>query len=281
MIQRVRLAAIALMVLLAAGLMPAQGQDAKGCQDHPLFTRMPDFIIDSCKVAEFDAFEFDVTKGGRLEKVRVEGRKIVISYRLRTGATRPGAIEIIQNHANAIKAIGGTVLRQQTGIATLMIGKDGKEIWAKVAAGQVGSVYELTTVEKAAMIQEVVADAASLARQIGDTGRVAVYGIFFDFNKSDLKAESKPALDEIARLLTRDPQLKLLVVGHTDNVGEIRYNMALSQARAEAVVRALVTDYKVDAGRLGPYGVGPLSPVASNKTEQGRAGNRRVELVGR
>jgi OOP family OmpA-OmpF porin len=278
MIKKLFLALGVLGLLVVPGTWAA-GQDAKDCQDHPLFTRMPDFVIATCKSNDFDFFEFDVTKDGRLEKVRVEGKKTVINYRLKTGGAKPGQLEIIQNHVNAVKAIGGTVMRQQTGVATLRVAKDGKEAWAKVLAGQGGTAYELTIVERAAMDQVVTADAASMAAAIGNTGRVALYGIYFDFDKADLKPESKPALDEIAKLLAQDPQLKLYVVGHTDNVGEIGYNMTLSQARAEAVVKALVTGYKIDAGRLKPYGVGPLSPVSSNASEEGRAKNRRVELV--
>jgi OOP family OmpA-OmpF porin len=278
MIKKLFLALGVLGLLVVPGTWAA-GQDAKDCQDHPLFTRMPDFVIATCKSNDFDFFEFDVTKDGRLEKVRVEGKKTVINYRLKTGGAKPGQLEIIQNHVNAVKAIGGTVMRQQTGVATLRVAKDGKEAWAKVLAGQGGTAYELTIVERAAMDQVVTADAASMAAAIGNTGRVALYGIYFDFDKADLKPESKPALDEISKLLAQDPQLKLYVVGHTDNVGEIGYNMTLSQARAEAVVKALVTGYKIDAGRLKPYGVGPLSPVSSNASEEGRAKNRRVELV--
>ncbi len=278
---RARRSVLVLALAILVLSVPAQAgeQDAKGCRDHPLFTRMPDFVISGCRVSDFDFFEFDVTKEGRLEKVRVEGRKTVIDYRLKAGAGKPGALDIIQNHVNAVKAIGGNVLRQQTGVATLTAAKGGKETWAKVAAGQVGSYYALTIVEKAAMAQEVVADAAGMAREIGNTGRVAVYGIYFDFNKSDLKPESKPTIEEIDKLLRQDPKLTLYVVGHTDNVGEVGYNMTLSQARAEAVAKTLVTDYKVEAGRLKPYGVGPLAPVASNDNEEGRAKNRRVELV--
>jgi OOP family OmpA-OmpF porin len=69
------------------------------------------------------------------------------------------------------------------------------------------------------------------------------------------------------------------VVGHTDSVGKIDYNMQLSNARAEAVVKTLITKYGVSQNRLDSYGVGPLAPVASNETEEGRALNRRVELV--
>jgi outer membrane protein OmpA-like peptidoglycan-associated protein len=273
------LAAFVALGFLALGGASAQGQDAKDCQDHPFFTRMPEFVIASCKVNDFDYFDFDVTKDGRLEKARVEGRKTVISYRLKAGGAKPGQLEIVQNHVNAIKAIGGTVLRQQSGVATLLVAKDGKETWAKVLAGQAGTGYELTIVERAAMSQAVIADAASMAAAIGATGKVALYGIYFDFDKAVLKPESKGALDEIAKLLAQDPGLKLYVVGHTDNVGEIAYNMTLSQSRAEAVVRALVTEYRIGADRLKPYGVGPLAPVESNATEGGRAKNRRVELV--
>ncbi len=279
---RIPLMAVFALAILAPSVPAAAAeQDAKGCRDHPLFTRMPDFVISGCKASDFDSFEFDVTKGGRLEKVRVEGKKTVIDYRLKAGAAKPGQLDIVQNHVNAVKAAGGSVLRQQTGVATLMAAREGRETWAKVAAGQVGSYYGLTIVEKAAMTQEVKADASGMAREIAGTGRVAVYGIYFDFNSSVLKPESKPTLEEIAKLLGQDPKLKLYVVGHTDNVGETGYNMDLSRARAEAVAKALMADYKVEAGRLSAYGVGPLAPVASNGSEEGRAKNRRVELVER
>ena len=97
--------------------------------------------------------------------------------------------------------------------------------------------------------------------------------------KADVKPESDPALKEIAKLLQQDNGLKLYVVGHTDNVGKFSYNIKLSQARADAVVKKLVTDYGMSADRLKPHGVGPLAPVSSNKTEEGQALNRRVELV--
>jgi outer membrane protein OmpA-like peptidoglycan-associated protein len=129
------------------------------------------------------------------------------------------------------------------------------------------------------MKQEVTADAKFMAEGISTTGHVAIYGIYFDFNKSDVKPESEPALSEIAKLLTGTPNLKVFIVGHTDNVGGVDYNMKLSQARADAVVKALTTKYKANPQRLKAYGVGQLAPVAPNKTEEGRAKNRRVELV--
>ncbi len=101
----------------------------------------------------------------------------------------------------------------------------------------------------------------------------------FDFNKSDVKPESEPALQEINKLLSNNPNLKVFIVGHTDNVAGADYNMKLSQARADAVVKVLTAKYKVNPKSLKAYGVGQLAPVAPNKSEEGRAKNRRVELV--
>ncbi|MCL0075116.1 OmpA family protein [Thermodesulfovibrionales bacterium] len=123
--------------------------------------------------------------------------------------------------------------------------------------------------------------AGTMLGDIAKVGHVAIYGIHFDFGKADVKPESDPVLKEIARLLQQNPNLKLHVVGHTDNVGDLTYNMKLSQGRADAVVKELVSKHGVDANRLKAHGVGPLSPMASNKTEEGRAKNRRVELVER
>lgn len=125
----------------------------------------------------------------------------------------------------------------------------------------------------------VTVQSAEMARAISDTGRVALYGIYFDTNEAEVKSESDPTLVQIAQLLKDSPDLKLLVVGHTDNVGSFPFNMELSQRRAAAVADALTARYGVSEDRLMPVGVSFASPVASNKTEDGRAKNRRVELV--
>ena len=125
----------------------------------------------------------------------------------------------------------------------------------------------------------VVVKADEMARTIGSTGRVALYGIFFEFDKADLKAESNPTLMEIAQLLKSDPKLAILIVGHTDNQGAYDYNIELSRRRAEAVTKALVANHGADAKRLRGAGVGMLAPAASNDAEEGRAKNRRVEIV--
>jgi OmpA-OmpF porin, OOP family len=127
--------------------------------------------------------------------------------------------------------------------------------------------------------QMVTVSADDMSRAIGNTGRVALYGIYFDTNKSELKPESEPALGEIAKLMKAEGNLRLHVVGHTDNVGSLASNMDLSKRRAQSVVDALAKKYAIAPTRLIANGVASLAPVASNTNEEGRALNRRVELV--
>ncbi len=108
---------------------------------------------------------------------------------------------------------------------------------------------------------------------------MAIYGINFETGKSDINEQSAEAISQISILLKNNGTLKLYVVGHTDNVGTIDTNLKLSKERADAVVNSLVANYGISADRLKPYGVASLAPVASNDTEEGRAKNRRVELV--
>ena len=141
-------------------------------------------------------------------------------------------------------------------------------------------IAQLDIVEAKAMDTKMVTvSAGEMATGIANAGSVAVYGILFDTNSATVKTESTPTLDEIAKLLKEQPTLRLLVVGHTDNVGTFEFNMDLSQRRAASVIDALAKKYAVDAKRLTPVGVSFASPVASNKTEDGKAKNRRVQLV--
>jgi outer membrane protein OmpA-like peptidoglycan-associated protein len=125
----------------------------------------------------------------------------------------------------------------------------------------------------------VTVDAAAMAKEISRSGHVALYGIHFDTNKAELKPESHAAIQEIATLLKNDAALRLLVVGHTDNVGGFEPNVTLSERRADSVLKELVGKHGIAAARLRGVGVGMAAPVAPNDTEDGRAKNRRVELV--
>jgi outer membrane protein OmpA-like peptidoglycan-associated protein len=122
-------------------------------------------------------------------------------------------------------------------------------------------------------------NAQAMAEDIDEKGSVRIYGIHFDTDKATIKENSESTLAEIASLLEQKQKLKLGVVGHTDATGGMEHNMDLSVQRAEAVVEALVKSHGISGERLTPYGVGPLAPVANNEDEDGRARNRRVELI--
>ena len=263
------------LLVLAVPPVLAQAPDAAGCKDHPAVTRMQNMRILSCKTSEFDKFAF---KTGKASQEMVEGRRLEQRYQIAAGQQAPSALAIIRNHQQAFTAIGGATKYEDARYTVLNVSKNGKDIWVQVDTAW-GGGYVLTIVEKQAMVQEVTASAAIFEAGLKSTGHVEVPGIFFDTGKSDLKPESAAAIAEVAKLLKSEPALKVFVVGHTDNVSSLELNSKLSQARAEAVVQALVSQHGIAATRLAGRGVGPLSPVASNDTEEGRAKNRRVELV--
>ncbi|MBI5583306.1 MAG: OmpA family protein [Deltaproteobacteria bacterium] len=250
--------------------------DRKGCVDHPVFpTRMPGYSLSDCITKDFDAFDFET---GKKDKTHVEGRRTKLTYRVEDRSKEPSGLAVVRNFENAIKSVRGTVLFIDTNrfVNGKMV-KDGQEVWAQVEKGN-GLIW-LTVVEKGGMVQDIVANADAFGNDIRSTGHAAVYGIYFDTGKAEVKSESQAALMEVAKLLSSDPGLKLLVVGHTDSVGQLEANMKLSQARAAAVVQALIKNHGVAASRLKAQGAGPIAPVATNRTEEGRAKNRRVELV--
>ncbi len=271
-----RILSIVLSILCFATLGTAQQKDDKNCKDHPLFTRMPDSWIHHCKEREFDSFEFFVEKK---KKVTVEGHLWQIWYYPQaTAKTKPSEIQILRNFENAMQSLGGTTLYKEKARETLQLLKDGKEVWVEVTADFTGK-YTLSILEKKAMEQDIVASADAFWNSLKATGHVVVEGIYFDTGKSVLKPESENAIGEVAKLLKAEAALKLYVVGHTDNVGGLESNMKLSQDRAEAVVQALVKNHGIAVSRLKSFGAGPYAPVASNDTEEGKAKNRRVELV--
>ena len=270
------------VVVLVAAL--AGGQvDKAGSKDYPGITRMPGYYIYNSSQSAFDSFAFPVTQSGKQLEQQVEGRLVKISYVIKEGAAPTSTLQVIRNYQNAVRSAGGEVMDDASGDSgtwrntTLRLTKGDKDLWILVESRS--DHHELTIVEKKAMTQEVAITAEALGNDLSASGRVAVYGIYFDSGKSDVKPESDPALAEIAKLLKQHPALKVFVVGHTDMVGDAAMNVKLSQARAQAVIGALTAKYGIAATRLTAFGNGPYSPVASNKSEEGRAKNRRVELV--
>lgn len=122
-------------------------------------------------------------------------------------------------------------------------------------------------------------NAAHIANKLKEDGHIGLQGVLFDFNKAIIKDESKPLLAEIAKVMNDNPTFRLYIVGHTDMTGDLKYNLELSVQRADAVIKHLADQHKIPLSRFSPQGVGPLSPIATNNTEEGRSQNRRVELV--
>jgi OOP family OmpA-OmpF porin len=141
------------------------------------------------------------------------------------------------------------------------------------------STVVLIVEPKAMETGKVTVDANALVRGLQAEGRMALYGLFFDTGKSEIRPESTPQLDEMAKLLQSNPALRVFIVGHTDNQGALESNLALSRARAQAVVDALTKTYRIDARRLSAAGAANFAPLAANANEAGRARNRRVEMV--
>jgi OmpA-OmpF porin, OOP family len=138
----------------------------------------------------------------------------------------------------------------------------------------------VSVLEAAAMAtdQIVIPSPADMTKAFGAEGKIALYGVYFDTGRAEVKADSKPTLDNIAALLNAEPKLAVIITGYTDNVGSFESNLLLSKQRAESVVAALVTNYKIPAARLTAFGAGMTGPRAPNIDEAGRSKNRRVEL---
>jgi OmpA-OmpF porin, OOP family len=279
---------------------PSQAQDMEGCQDYPLFNRMPNYHIVDCESIEFDARSFPV--GAPLEEqkpkhVEVEGAYHFLRYELNEGAKPASGLQIMRNFENAAKSGGGTVEGRYPDWCTASVDYDprlgntctywgvsmkialpDKEVWAYMQMVDENS-YGIQIIERETMKQDIVVNAAELHKGLAATGHIAVYDILFDTGKADLKPQSESTLKEIAKLMGQNPSLKLHVVGHTDNAGDLAANMKLSKARAAAVVAALTHKHGMAADRLTAFGAGPYAPVSSNKNDAGRAKNRRVELV--
>ncbi len=268
LVRGARLVALLLLVLTSVPTLAAE-QDVKGSNDHWLFMRMRNMYIGEYTQREFDAYQFGHAPGAP----RIEGRLTMIRYWSKGGGTPPTALQICRNHTVAITQIGGTVVQDAGNIVTVKLERDGKEAWAEVACDN--GRYALTIVEKEGMAQ--VISAGEMQSALEKQGFIAL-DIHFDTGKATIKPESQPIVDQIVVLLKGNPVLKVSVEGHTDNVGTPAANKALSDARAKSVADAIVKR-GVDAMRLVAAGFGQERPVADNRTEEGRAKNRRVELV--
>jgi OOP family OmpA-OmpF porin len=273
---------------LADDEMPAE--EMEGAKDHPAVKRYPGSVISREEIREFESFKLPISE---TEMETVEGKLTWINYLY---PRKTSCTQIVRNFENAFKAAG---LKSHTGrkipeaegqpyefegeqwvsaIGTPKAGGAELHIGLTCSTSWGGSGF-LVVVERQAMEQKVELDAGYLAGEIEKSGRVAVYGINFATGKADITPDSSKVLREIGKLLKSKPNWKLRVEGHTDNVGKEKANLELSKKRAQAVKDWLVANAGVAAARLTTEGFGDTKPIDSNKTEAGKAKNRRVELV--
>jgi len=255
---------------LAVQTAYAQDQDAEGCKDSTLITRMPGSTIHSCDNKEFDQAKMPLgnDKDGNPKEKTVEGEYHYWDYGTREGVSE---IQVFRNFETALKKAGFT-LDYEESPGTITAHKGSTWYWLQNS----GSYYYQTIVVEKQMEQEVTA--GNLADEINKSGHVAVYGIHFDTGKASIQPDSESVLEQIVQLLQQNPDLKLRVEGHTDSQGNAAANQALSEKRAQAVV-AWLTGKGINGTRLVAKGFGAAKPVADNGREDGRTKNRRVELV--
>ncbi|MCJ0762055.1 OmpA family protein [Variovorax terrae] len=311
-----RLVLCASAILLACSAARAAA-DVAGSKDHPVLGRFAGAAISDYRQKSFDAASLpvarvdDAGKPGKL--LALEGKTTHLNYRIAGAKT---AMEAAKNYEQALTKGGFKLLFTcanadcggdfsqfvhlsgqvaPKGFGDSYFGLPQRGLLAQRSSPQ-GDVYvflhmmesgrdNLSIYQQVVEVQPMqtdqiqVLDAAALQKGLQAEGRIAVYGVFFDTGKADVKPESKPSLDEMGKLLKNAPALKVYIVGHTDNQGQLAQNLDLSQRRAEAVAKALAAQYGVAANRLAAKGVASLAPVASNEGDAGRAKNRRVELV--
>jgi OOP family OmpA-OmpF porin len=252
-------------------------KDAENCKDHPMFTRMPNTFITECQ-SNFDEVEIHMS-ADKIDKKEGNKTSINYTYNYDSKVAPPSFLQIVKNYENALAKFGGKRIffGKEQGVATLFVKNDGKDTWISlldfggIGAGQFG----LIVLEMEAMKQDITATA--IMDELNKSGRVALY-INFETGKSAIKPESQNIIDNIAAMLQSDPALKVSIEGHTDNVGTPASNKILSENRAKSVVAALVVK-GIDKTRLSAKGWGQEKPVADNSSEDGKAKNRRVEIV--
>ena len=216
-----------------------------------------------------------------------EGNLFTIDYVYNSGSGEKfkSPLQIIKNYENAIVKNGGKMVYKNSNAldadleASYYLSTKEKEYWVKLFnfGGTPNEVerFTLYVLEMEQMKQEV--DATKMFEAINKDGFIALY-INFETSKADIKPESQPIIQQIADMLKQNAGLKVSIEGHTDNTGTEKSNQTLSENRAKSVVSALIAK-GIDKGRLSSKGWGQSKPVADNKTDEGKAKNRRVEIV--
>lgn len=269
-----------LIMFCVTSLLFAQEMDAEGCKDHPFFNRLENYYIDGCK-ENYNEYEFMM---GNDKTQILEGTLIDILYTYDGpfGPNLPSKLQVIRNYENAIAKMGGQKVYSRTTDdggwtgATFHLQKDGSEYWLGIYDLINNPVDQFTfvllTVE--GMKQEITAN--EMFEKINSGLPITLY-INFETGKSAIKSDSENIVEELYQMMNENPDLKILVEGHTDNVGNKASNQSLSEKRATGLKTALVTK-GISSSKIETVGFGQDQPLADNSTDEGRAKNRRIEI---
>jgi OmpA-OmpF porin, OOP family len=308
-----RTVALVLAALLATPAAAQVGADASGPAQHPLVPHYDGAELLRREAEEFTDYALRTGKARAAGTRTVEGRLTRLTYQ----APRDRAVlEVFRNYEAALRQAGYEIVfscaRADCGdirkdIASgprymlLWAGDEHRYLSARrsAAGGEVSvalfvtrnesggpargrAMIQLDVVESRPMDERMtLVEADALGAELDRSGRATLYGIEFDFARDTLRPESDAQLAQIARLLERDRTLSVRVVGHTDAQGAAAYNLDLSRRRAQRIVDALAGEHGIARDRMQAEGVGASQPVADNTTEDGRARNRRVEIIRR
>ncbi|MBN2424839.1 MAG: OmpA family protein [Calditrichaceae bacterium] len=260
---------------------------AKDIPKHPVIKTFPGSVLaeNMSKYQNFNEYEFSLMnkKTNKKENIKVKGKFWSLLWEVRTPSGDRvkdiSKVEFFNNYKNAVAEAGGEILFEDALYLHFRIPKeDGGYSWCKLhTVPNLGQIY-MVIVDEKGFTQSLIFGADKLKEEIDKSGKVLLYGILFDLDKSTLKHESEKQLTHIVSLMHKYPDLKIEIQGHTDSQGKADYNMKLSQERAETV-KSYLKLFGIQENRLTAKGFGQTNPVTSNDTEEGKAKNRRVELV--
>ncbi|HPR64255.1 MAG TPA: OmpA family protein [Thermoanaerobaculia bacterium] len=255
-------------------------------KEHPLVRPFPGSTLNDnvCHYADFDEYSFRIVDSdtGKEVKIPVRGKYWQLLYTLYTPDNKwdksHSVVELKENYKAAALEKGGEVrLDRGNDLIFTLPGEDGRRTWVHLWVTN-GAQQNLRIIEESGFKKSLTFGSVEMKEALDVDGHVSLNDIFFDVDKATLKVESTKQLQDVVTLMKTNPELVLEVQGHTDDQGSTDYNLTLSQKRAEAVVSYLKL-FGIDQERLTPKGYGESRPVMPNASEEGRARNRRVELV--
>lgn len=270
------------VLFLAAGALPAISQEVT---EHPLIRPFPGAVFDEgrSEYQNYGSYEFRDGMGRNYEVQTIMGEYRSLRYHLYHDNGSPNRdvsqIEYFENFKAAVLDMGGEIKWEDRhyGLVFTISRDDGGMTWCRLTATPAAGRHDLFIVDQNPLETVLEFGQAQMKAALETDGRIALYGILFDYDKATLQQSSNNQLQEVLSLLLENPELSIEIQGHTDTDGSEAYNLQLSQQRSESVLSYLVL-FGLEPSRLQAKGYGQSIPIAPNDTEENKARNRRVEL---